>query len=107
MSTILLTEFEPANARKTVSSGEDFEVDLTAMAVPLSEAAADVIVFSSSVSGCTVEPASIDVAVEARDNRVTKHFRMAIRSQTDEVTEITARARDSGSADSFVIRVIV
>ncbi|HEX8113848.1 MAG TPA: hypothetical protein VF516_39220 [Kofleriaceae bacterium] len=90
-----------------MASGEEFEVDLSAMALPLSDAAQDTIVFASSIAGCVVEPPSIDLAIAAHDNRVTKHFRMRIRSGSDEITEITARARNSGSADSFVIRVIV
>jgi hypothetical protein len=107
MTTIMLTEFNPANGRKTVASGEEFEVDLSAMALPLHEAAEDTVVFSSSIAGCSVEPPSVDLAVAAHDNRITRHFRMRIRSATDELTEVTARTRSSGSADSFVIRVIV
>ena len=107
MSTILLTEFNPASDRRTVASGEPFEVDLSAMALPITDAAQETIVFSSSVPGCAIEPPSIEVAIAANDNRVTKHFRMRITSQTEEITEVTARASTSGSADSFVIRVII
>ncbi len=107
MSTIMITEFNPANNRKTVASGEEFEVDLAVMALPISDAASDEVEFSSSLGGFTVSPSSFAVRVEAQENRVTKHFRMSIRGKSTDITEITARAKGSGSADSFVIRVLV
>jgi hypothetical protein len=106
MSQIMITLFNPANDRKSAVSGEEFEVDLTTMALPVHEAAADEVRFTSSIAGCVIEPQVLPVAVSVQENRVTKHFRMSIKSSSTELAEITARTASSGSADSFVIRVL-
>lgn len=107
MGRIQISEFKPADGRGSVRSGQELEVALTVLATPLTEGATDEVELTSSVSGCTVTPARLSVAVEPLVDRVTRHFRVSLCCATpEEVTEITARTAGSGSAGSFVIRVV-